>query len=132
MRISRRSALGCGLTTALTVALPNRFAVAQARPKVTFYYPIQVGGPLTQVVDGYVAKFQSENPGIDVAAVYSGNYIDTTTKALTAAKSGTPPTTAVLLATDIYTLLDEEVIQPLDDFIKTDEDRKWVAGFVPA
>jgi sn-glycerol 3-phosphate transport system substrate-binding protein len=131
MRISRRSAIGAGLTTALTLALPGRAAVAQARPKVTFYYPIQVGGPLTQVVDGYVAKFQSENPGIDVAAVYSGNYIDTTTKALTAAKSGAPPTTAVLLATDIYTLLDEEVIQPLDDFIKTDDDRKWVGGFMP-
>jgi sn-glycerol 3-phosphate transport system substrate-binding protein len=39
---------------------------------------------------------------------------------------------AVLLATDIYTLLYEEVIQPLDDFIKTDDDRKWVAGFMPA
>ena len=39
---------------------------------------------------------------------------------------------AVLLATDIYTLIDEEVVQPLDDFIKTDADKAWVAGFMPA
>jgi hypothetical protein len=28
------------------------------------YYPIAVGGPLTEVVDGLVAEFQSEHPDI--------------------------------------------------------------------
>ena len=88
--------------------------IATAKTRVTFYYPVQVSGPLTQVIDGYAQKFMAANPDIEVVPVYSGNYIDTTTKALTAAKSGTPPTVAVLLATDIYTLLDEDVIQPLD------------------
>ena len=106
--------------------------MALAKTTVTFFYPIQVGGPLTQVIDGYVSKFEAENPDIDVQPVYSGNYIDTTTKALTAAKSGAPPTVAVLLATDIYTLIDEEVVQPLDSFIKTDADKAWVGGFMPA
>jgi sn-glycerol 3-phosphate transport system substrate-binding protein len=93
---------------------------------------VQVGGPLTQVVDGYVAQFKAANPEIDVEAVYSGNYIDTTTKALTAAKAGAPPTIAVLLATDIYTFLDEDVVVPFDGFIKTDADKAWLAGFMPA
>lgn len=132
MGVSRRSTIGGALATASAFALASPAVRAQARAKVTFYYPIQVGGPLTQVIDGYVAKFKAENPGVEVEAVYSGNYIDTTTKALTAAKSGSPPTVAVLLATDIYTLLDEEVVQPLDDFIKTEDDRKWLAGFMPA
>ena len=40
---------------------------------------------------------------------------------------------AVLLATDIYTLIDEEVVQPLDDFIKTDATtRPGSRGFMPA
>ena len=51
---------------------------------------------------------------------------------MTAAKSGRPPSVAVLLATDIYTFLDEGLIDPLDNFIKTEEDRRWVAGFMPA
>lgn len=103
-----------------------------AQTVVDFYYPVQVGGPLTQVIDGYVAQFEAANPGVDVNAVYSGSYTDTTTKALTAAKSGEPPTVAVLLATDIFTLIDEDVIEPIDNYIKTDEDKAWADGFMPA
>ncbi|TPW28933.1 ABC transporter substrate-binding protein [Martelella alba] len=99
---------------------------------ITFYYPVQVGGPLTQVMDGYVADFEKAHPDIHVDAVYAGNYTDTTTKAMTAAKNGTPPTVAVLLATDIFTLMDNEVVEPMDDFIKTDDDKTWVEGFMPA
>ncbi len=132
MTHTRRSFTKGALAAVSAATLAPSVVRAQARPKVTFYYPIQVGGPLTQVIDGYIARFKAENAGIDVEAVYSGNYIDTTTKALTADKAGSPPTTAILLATDIYTLLDAEVIQPLDDFIKTDADRAWVAGFMPA
>src|SRR5438093_8469385 len=130
MRNPRR-ALAIRALAALTV-LALSTGLALAKTKITFYYPIQVSGPLAQVIDSYAAKFMAANPDIEVVPVYSGNYIDTTTKALTAAKSGNPPTVAVLLATDIYTLLDEDVIQPLDDFIKTNDDKAWVAGFMPA
>lgn len=106
-------------------------APAAADTVIDFYYPVQVGGPLTQVIDGYVAEFEKQNPGIDVNPVYSGNYADTTTKSLTAAKSGKPPAVAVLLATDIFTLIDEDVIVPIDSFF-TDEDKAWVDGFMPA
>ncbi|MEO8133085.1 MAG: ABC transporter substrate-binding protein [Betaproteobacteria bacterium] len=130
MRNSTRACTEGVLAAVAILALSTGMALAKT--KVTFYYPIQVSGPLAQVVDGYAARFMAANPDIEVVPVYSGNYIDTTTKALTAAKSGTPPTVAVLLATDIYTLLDEDVVQPLDDFIKTADDKAWVAGFMPA
>jgi sn-glycerol 3-phosphate transport system substrate-binding protein len=129
MKLSRRAFGGTALGAA-AAALPAREAAAKT--KISFFYPIQVGGPLTQVIDGYVARFEAANPDIDVEAVYSGNYIDTTTKALTAAKAGSPPTIAVLLATDIYTFLDEEVIVPFDGFVRTDADRAWLSGFMPA
>lgn len=130
MNVLRRSFAGLALAAATALALPA--ADAAAKTKISFYYPVQVGGPLTQVIDGYVARFMAANPDIEVESVYSGNYIDTTTKALTAAKAGAPPTIAVLLATDIYTFLDEDVIVPYDGFIKTDADRAWLAGFMPA
>ncbi len=130
MRVTRRTIGGGTLATLATLAMP---AITRAQTaKISFYYPIQVGGALTKVIDGYVANFKAANPGIDVEAVYAGNYLDTTTKSLTAAKSGKPPSVAVLLATDIYTFLDEGLIEPLDTFIKSDEDRRWVAGFMPA
>ncbi len=105
MRVTRRTIGGGTLATLATLAMP---AITRAQTaKISFYYPIQVGGALTKVIDGYVANFKAANPGIDVEAVYAGNYLDTTTKSLTAAKSGKPPSVAVLLATDIYTFLDE-------------------------
>jgi sn-glycerol 3-phosphate transport system substrate-binding protein len=103
-----------------------------AETKIDFYYPVQVGGPVTQIIDGYIKKFEEQNPDIDVNAVYSGNYNDTTTKTLTAAKSANPPAVAVLLATDIFMFLDEDVVDPIDDYVKSDEDKAWLAGFMPA
>ena len=98
---------------------------------IDFYYPVQVGGPVTSIIDGYVAQFEKANPDITVVPVYAGSYNDTTTKSLTAAKAGTPPAVAVLLATDIFTLIDEDVVTPIDQFM-TPEDKAWVDGFMPA
>jgi sn-glycerol 3-phosphate transport system substrate-binding protein len=105
---------------------------AAAQTEITFFYPVQVGGPLTDVIDGYVADFHEQHPDIRVEAIFSGNYTETTTRALTASRSGTPPTVAVLLATDIFTLIEEDVVQPIDTFITTEEDQAWVDGFMPA
>jgi sn-glycerol 3-phosphate transport system substrate-binding protein len=130
MKMNRRHAWK--LATAGLALLALGTAPALAETKIDFYYPVQVGGPVSKVIDGYVARFEAANPDIKVAPVYAGNYNDTTTKALTAAKAGTPPAVAVLLATDIFTLYDEDVIEPFDDFIKTDQDKAWVGGFMPA
>ena len=64
--------------------------------------------------------------------IYSGTYQESITKALTAHKSGTPPVTSVLLSTDMFTLIDEEAIVPIDGLLKSDDDRKWLASFYPA
>ena len=130
MLLRKRNALKLAAAGFSFVALCAGAALADT--EIDFYYPVQVGGPVTKVVDGYVQKFMEANPGITVAPIYAGNYNDTTTKALTAAKAGTPPAVAVLLATDVFTLIDEDVIDPIDDFIKTDEDKAWLNGFMPA
>lgn len=105
---------------------------AAAQTQITFFYPVQVGGPVNEVIDGYVAEFEARHPDIDVEAIYSSSYTDTTTRALTAARSGTPPTVAVLLATDIFTLMDAEVITPIDTYVTTPEDQAWIDGSMPA
>ena len=73
---------------------------------LSFYYPIAVGGPISKIIDGYVADFEKDNPGIKIKAIYAGTYQDTLVKALTAFKSGEPPNIAVLLSTDRFTLID--------------------------
>ena len=85
-----------------------------ADTEITFYYPVAVGGPITKTIDGYAADFERANPGIKVKPVYTGTYQESIVKALTAHKSGTPPTTAILLSTDMFTLIDEDAIVPIE------------------
>src|ERR1700730_3693005 len=96
---------------------------------LTMYYPVAVGGPVTKIIDDMVDRFQKENPEIKVQAVYAGNYTDTMTKAMTAMKGGQPPQLCVLLSTDVFTLIDENAIVPLDDLVV---DKAWLSSFYPA
>ena len=106
-------------------------ATPAAAVDLSFYYPVAVGGPITKVVDGMAADFEKENPGIKVKPIYSGSYQDTITKVLTAVKGGDVPQTAVILSTDMFTLIDEDAIVPFDDLAKTDADKAWIKSFYP-
>jgi len=96
---------------------------------LTMYYPVAVGGPVTKIIDDMVDRFHKENPDIKVTAVYAGNYTDTMTKAMTAMKGGQPPQLSVLLSTDVFTLIDEKAIVPIDDLVT---DKAWLKEFYPA
>src|SRR3712207_6375112 len=112
-------------------ALPMPAVAQGAAQEISFFYPVAVGGPITKLIDAFAADFQKEKPGIKVNPIYAGTYQETIVKALTAHKSGTPPVTSVLLSTDMFTLIDEDAIVPIDEFVKTDDDRKWLASFFP-
>jgi sn-glycerol 3-phosphate transport system substrate-binding protein len=104
-------------------------AVAQTQTEISFFYPVAVGGAIAKFIDEFATDFSKENPGIKVTPIYAGSYQDTIVKALTANKSGTPPVTSVLLSTDMFTLIDEEAIVPIDNFIKTADDKAWLGSF---
>ena len=107
-------------------------AHAQAPVEVPFYFPVAVGGPITKLIDAYAADFNKEHPAIKVLPIYAGSYQDTIVKALTAHKAGTPPVASVLLSTDTFTLIDEDAVVPIDDFVKTAEDKAWLGSFYKA
>jgi sn-glycerol 3-phosphate transport system substrate-binding protein len=113
---------------ALLFAVAPRAASAT---DVTFYYPVAVGGPITRIIDDMVAGFQKENVDVAVKAVYAGTYQDTMTKALTAMKGGEPPHLAVLLSTDMFTLIDEKAIVPWDEVATGPDDKAWIGSFYP-
>ncbi len=105
---------------------------ALAQTEVPFYFPVAVGGPVTKIIDGYAAEFNKQNPDLKVVPVYAGSYQETVVKALTAHKANKPPAGAILLSTDTFTLIDEDAIVPFDNFVKTDDERKWMKDFFPA
>ncbi|UWE14685.1 ABC transporter substrate-binding protein [Herbaspirillum huttiense] len=115
---------------ALAVSAAFCAPVLAANPvEISFYYPVAVGGAVTKTIDSMVADFERANPDIKVKAIYAGTYQESIVKALTAFKGGTPPTLAVLLSTDLFTLIDENAIVPIDSLASSAEDKKWIDGF---
>ena len=111
--------------TALT-ALP-----ASAQTELTMYYPIAVGGALTQVVDGLIAEFHEAHPDIRVNSIYAGNYDDTRVRVLSAISSGDSAPLSVLFSIDALDLIEQEMIIPFDDVLENDEEREWLNSFYP-
>lgn len=124
----RRTMLAAGTLAGLSTIA----GAAQAQTELSFYFPVAVGGPITQIIDDYAARFNEANPDIKISPVYAGSYQDTITKTLTALKGGEPPHLAVLLSTDTFTLYDEDAIVPFDDVVKSAEDKAWLESFYPA
>lgn len=117
--------IGLAAITATAVAAP-----AVAETELTMYYPIAVGGALTQVVDGIVADFEAANPDIKVNAIYSGNYDDTRVRALSALASGEPAQLAVMFSIDAYDLIEQDIVVAFDDIDGVDAG--WLDSFYPA
>ena len=121
--------LSCKLGVVATAATAFATPVV-ADTELTMYYPIAVGGALTEVVDGIVADFEAANPDITVNAIYSGNYDDTRVRALSALSSGEPAQLAVMFSIDAYDLIEQELIVAFDDIEGVDP--AWLDSFYPA
>jgi sn-glycerol 3-phosphate transport system substrate-binding protein len=127
MTLTRRTAL---VAAAATLAAPAVLR-AQAVRELTFYYPIAVGGPIPRIIDGYCEAFQRES-GITVKPVYAGFYGETLTKAVTAIRGGTGPHFSVLLAAELHSLRDMDILVPIEDIDNSAETKAWLSGFFPA
>lgn len=126
MTLTRRAALAAVATLAAPAVLR-----AQAVRELTFYYPIAIGGPVPRIIDGYCEAFQRQT-GITVKPVYSGFYGETLTKAVTAIRGGTGPHFSVLLAAELHSLRDMDILASVEDIDNSAETRSWLSGFFPA
>lgn len=125
--MNKLTKLGLSAAFAVGISMP-----ATADTELTMYYPIAVGGALTEVVDSIVADFEAENPDIKVNAIYSGNYDDTRVRALSALNSGDPAQLAVMFSIDAYDLIEQDLILPFDDLVSGSEGANWLKSFYPA
>ncbi|MEQ4617018.1 MAG: ABC transporter substrate-binding protein [Corticimicrobacter sp.] len=120
------------LTGASCAALFGLGTPAMAQTDLTMYYPISVGGPLTDVVDGMINAFQQSHPDIRVKAVYSGNYDETRVRALSALRGGEPVQLSVLGALDTHDLVEQGLVEPFDPIATEADEKAWLQGFYPA
>ncbi|MGF7188863.1 sn-glycerol 3-phosphate transport system substrate-binding protein [Robbsia andropogonis] len=127
-----RSLRRAALSLAWGIAAMGWGAVAHAETKLTMYYPISVGGPLTKIMDGLIATFQQQHPDIAVQAIYAGDYDQTRVRAVSASHSrdGSSGQLAVLGALDTWDLIDHDLIVPFDQ--AAGDDGAWLKTFYPA
>lgn len=100
--------------------------------ELEFYFPVSVGGAISEKIQSYVDEFNQQHEGkIKVKAVFSGDYTDTFTKAKTAAEAGNAPDVAILLQADYFDLTDLGLVAPLDEYIAK-EGKDYINDFYPA
>jgi len=114
------------LTTMSALLISTGVSIAD---ELEFYFPVGVNAPAVQTIQELTDAWAAKNPQYSVKAIYAGNYVETTTKALTAANAGKPPHVAVLLSIDIFTLVEEDVIVPISDIANSPEEKAWLDGF---
>lgn len=98
---------------------------------IQIFYPVAVDAPIAAILNGYIEEFEAANPDIHVEPVFSGGYGDVKTAIQTTIEGGgEPPALAVMLATDIYDLINAGYIAPLDKYVAGAGD--YLDDFFPA
>lgn len=113
-------------------ALVGSMSQAAFAVDLEFYFPVAVGGDAAATIESMTEAYMAENPDVTINAVYTGSYADTTTRAITAARGGNPPQLAILLSVDMFTMIDEDIVLPWDDFLTEEEIDTWIGGFYPS
>jgi len=126
-----RKLVVCLAVLLISVALIPGGAGAQAGITLTYYFPIGVSGPLYELMTSIVNDFNHSHTGISVEPVFAGNYVEAMAKAMTGVMGGKPPDVAVLDTPELYALLDQNAIIPLDDMIAK-EPKSWLDDFYSA
>ena len=131
LKLINKTLAGIAIAVCMSIMAIGLSATSYAKTKLTMYYPVAVGGPLTKIVDSMVADFMAANPDIEVQAIYAGNYNDARIKAMAALKSGQPAQLSVMFSIDLYELIEQDAIVPFDDIVSSDADKAWLKSFYP-
>ncbi len=94
---------------------------AQEQVTIDFYFPEASANNAQAIFEEYAAIFSEQYPNITVNVAYQGSYTDNRTKIQTELQAGAGPDVAVMLATDLFSFIDEGYILPAQQFLDADE-----------
>jgi sn-glycerol 3-phosphate transport system substrate-binding protein len=102
--------------------------------EISLAYPVAVDAPITAMLKGWAQDYMSSHPNVKVTLIFSGGYPDVKTAVQTAIQGGgKAPTLAVMLATDVYDLVNAKYVDNLDDLVaKATGGATFVKDFLPA
>jgi sn-glycerol 3-phosphate transport system substrate-binding protein len=87
---------------------------ALSATKIELFFPVPVDGALAKEMQNLVARFNKENPDIDVTAAYTGTYDETDIKTRAAIKAGKAPAAVIMSANFITQYNIDNLVEPFD------------------
>jgi sn-glycerol 3-phosphate transport system substrate-binding protein len=120
------------LSAVLLVAVGS--AVTAAPVSISLAYPVAVDAPISALLKTWTDSYMAQNPDVKITLIFSGGYPDVKTAVQTAIQGGAkPPTLAVMLATDVYDLVNAKYVDSLDDLAAAAPNgTAFVNDFLPA
>jgi sn-glycerol 3-phosphate transport system substrate-binding protein len=100
--------------------------------QVTYWYPVDLGGGLANLMQSLVDEFNAGHPGIHVTASYTGNYDLTFQKIQAAALAGNLPDVAAIVNDHTQVLAPAGTLEDLDDFARKAGGKAYLARFFPS
>lgn len=97
-----------------------------------FYFPVAVGGAAADTIQGLTDDYVAANPSVSIHPIYAGSYTEAATKAITAARGGNAPQLSVVGAAEMFSLIEEDIIEPFDAYVTDEEMESWIGGFYPS
>lgn len=115
-------AILCMICLIPALVFANGQAEAQAQDYdgnviIRFYFPIGTAGNLANIMNKLCADYNATHPDVTVEPIFAGDYVQTMQRTLTSSKAGNPPDVALLTQADVWTAVDEGIIEPLQPFI---------------
>jgi sn-glycerol 3-phosphate transport system substrate-binding protein len=127
---SRKSLFAAASAFALLAALWPATAFRAAEPvTVTYWYPVDQGGGLANVMQSLVDEFNKTHPDVKVVASYTGNYDLTLQKIQAAALAGNLPNVAVVVNDHTQVLAPTGALESLDPFIAKAGGKAYLSRF---
>lgn len=127
MFVKSITGLSCAAAMTALLSASTAFAV-----DLEFYFPIAVGGAAADTIQGLTDDYVAQNEGVTINPIYAGSYSEAATKAITAARGGNAPQLSVVGATEMFSLIEEDIIEPFDAYVSDEEMETWIGGFYPS
>ncbi|HEV2356541.1 MAG TPA: ABC transporter substrate-binding protein [bacterium] len=118
-----------GLALVVGIALMPGAVGAQSSVTLVFNYPVGVAGPLNQLMTAMVNDFNDGHPAIKVVPAFAGNYVQATAAVIASTLGGRAPALFVLDTPEVFSLLDQHAIIPLDSLVAENSDKAWMHDF---
>ncbi len=130
-RIARVLVVIAAIAVAAAVS-PGAPLQAAGPVQLTYWFPVDLGGGLANVMQTLVAQFNQTHPDVHVTAVYTGNYDAELQKIQAAQLAGNLPDVAMIENGQTQLLAPTGILTPLDGFIAKAGGRAYIDRFMPA